>query len=59
MSNNVQQFQYDNKIVRAFGIASFAFGVVGMLVGADYRFSTHLSFAELGALPDFWPPAPG
>ena len=31
--DNIQQFQYDNKIVRAFGIASFAFGVVGMLVG--------------------------
>jgi cytochrome c oxidase cbb3-type subunit I/II len=31
--SNIQQFQYDNKIVRAFGIASFAFGIVGMLVG--------------------------
>jgi cytochrome c oxidase cbb3-type subunit I/II len=31
--NNMQQFQYDNKIVRAFGLASFIFGVVGMLVG--------------------------
>ncbi|MFM7399700.1 MAG: cytochrome-c oxidase, cbb3-type subunit I, partial [Bacteroidota bacterium] len=31
--SNVQQFQYDNKIVRAFGVASFVFGVVGMLVG--------------------------
>jgi cytochrome c oxidase cbb3-type subunit I/II len=31
--SNVQQFSYDNKIVRAFGIASFVFGVVGMLVG--------------------------
>ncbi len=31
--SNIQQFQYDNKIVRAFGVASFAFGVVGMLVG--------------------------
>ncbi|MEN9415324.1 MAG: cytochrome-c oxidase, cbb3-type subunit, partial [Bacteroidota bacterium] len=31
--SNVQQFQYDNKIVRSFGIASFVFGVVGMLVG--------------------------
>ena len=31
--SNVQQFQYDNKIVRAFGLASFIFGVVGMLVG--------------------------
>lgn len=31
--SNIQQFQYDNKIVRAFGIASFVFGVVGMLVG--------------------------
>lgn len=31
--SNIQQFQYDNKIVRAFGLASFIFGVVGMLVG--------------------------
>ena len=31
--SNIQHFQYDNKIVRAFGIASFVFGVVGMLVG--------------------------
>lgn len=31
--SNIQQFQYDNKIVRAFGMASFIFGIVGMLVG--------------------------
>ena len=31
--SNIQNFQYDNKIVRAFGIASFVFGIVGMLVG--------------------------
>jgi cytochrome c oxidase cbb3-type subunit I/II len=31
--SNIQQFQYDNKIVRAFGLASFIFAVVGMLVG--------------------------
>ena len=31
--NNIEQFQYDNKIVRAFGIASFVFALVGMLVG--------------------------
>ena len=29
----VQKFQYDNKIVRDFAIASVIFGVVGMLVG--------------------------
>jgi cytochrome c oxidase cbb3-type subunit I/II len=29
----VQKFQYDNKIVRDFGIASVVFAVVGMLVG--------------------------
>ncbi len=26
--SNVQQFKYDNKIVRAFGVASFAWGLV-------------------------------
>ncbi|MFN0033770.1 MAG: cytochrome-c oxidase, cbb3-type subunit I [Saprospiraceae bacterium] len=31
--SNIQQFQYDNKITRAFGTASFIWGVVGMLVG--------------------------
>ena len=31
--SNIQQFQYDNKITRAFGMASFIWGVVGMLVG--------------------------
>ena len=31
--SRIEQFQYDNKIVRAFGYASFIFGVVGMLVG--------------------------
>ncbi len=31
--NNIQQFQYDNKITRAFGMASFIWGMVGMLVG--------------------------
>ena len=30
---NLQQFQYDNKITRAFGMASFLWGAVGMLVG--------------------------
>jgi cytochrome c oxidase cbb3-type subunit I/II len=30
---HLEQFEYDNKIVKAFGIASFAFGVIGMLVG--------------------------
>lgn len=31
--SNIQQFQYDNRITRAFGTASFIWGVVGMLVG--------------------------
>ena len=30
---NLEQFQYDNKITRAFGMASFLWGAVGMLVG--------------------------
>ncbi len=30
---NIQQFQYDNKITRAFGTASFVWALVGMLVG--------------------------
>lgn len=31
--SNIQQFQYDNRITRAFGTASFVWGLVGMLVG--------------------------
>ena len=31
--SNIQKFQYDNRITRAFGTASFIWGVVGMLVG--------------------------
>jgi cytochrome c oxidase cbb3-type subunit I/II len=36
--SKIEQFQYDNKIVRAFGIASFVFGIVGMLVGIILAF---------------------
>ena len=31
--SNIQQFQYENRITRAFGTASFVWGLVGMLVG--------------------------
>ena len=34
----VQKFQYDNKIVRDFGIAALVFGVVGMLVAVTISF---------------------
>ena len=30
---NLEQFYYDNKIVRDFGIASVAWGVISLLVG--------------------------
>ncbi|MCC6280214.1 MAG: cbb3-type cytochrome c oxidase subunit I, partial [Saprospiraceae bacterium] len=36
--SNTQQFQYDNRITRAFGMASFIWGVVGMLVGIIIAF---------------------
>ncbi|MBL7707809.1 MAG: hypothetical protein JNJ86_02005, partial [Chitinophagaceae bacterium] len=29
----VEKFYYDNKIVKAFGIATIVFGIVGMLAG--------------------------
>ena len=29
----VEKFYYDNKIVKAFGLATIVFGVVGMLAG--------------------------
>ncbi len=47
--SNTQQFQYDNKIVRAFGIASFIFALVGMLVGLILAFQ--LVYPELNLGP--------
>ncbi|MCU0355011.1 MAG: cytochrome-c oxidase, cbb3-type subunit I [Cytophagales bacterium] len=41
----IEHFQYDNKVVRNFGIASMVFGVVGMLVGVTVAFQ--LVFPEL------------
>jgi len=43
----MEQFQYDNKIVKAFIIATVVFGVVGMLVGltiASQLFLPDLNF---------------
>ncbi len=45
----MQQFQYDNKITRAFGMASFIWGVVGMLVGIIIAFQ--LIYPELNFGP--------
>ena len=47
----MQQFQYDNKITRAFGMASFIWGVVGMLVGIIIAFQ--LIYPELNYGPWF------
>ena len=30
---NIETFKYDNRIVRAFAIATVVWGIVGMLVG--------------------------
>jgi len=46
--SNIQQFQYDNKIVRAFGLASFIFAVVGMLVGLILAFQIVYPSLNLG-----------
>jgi cytochrome c oxidase cbb3-type subunit I/II len=46
--SNLQQFHYDNKIVRAFGIASFVFGIVGMLVGLILAFQLIYPSLNLG-----------
>ena len=43
----LEQFSYDNKIVKQFAIASMVFGVVGMLVGvliASQLFAPALNF---------------
>jgi cytochrome c oxidase cbb3-type subunit I/II len=52
--SNIQQFQYDNKIVRAFGMASFIFAVIGMLVGLIMAFELiYPSLNNLGAWHTF------
>ena len=33
MNTNIETFKYDNRIVRAFAIATVVWGIVGMLVG--------------------------
>jgi len=52
----MEQFQYDNKIVRAFGIASFAFALVGMLVGLVI--AVQLVYPDLGWEAMFGSPLP-
>ena len=46
--SNIQQFQYDNKITRAFGMASFIWGLVGMLVGIIIAFQLVYPSLNLG-----------
>ncbi|MBT5927611.1 MAG: cytochrome C oxidase Cbb3, partial [Verrucomicrobia bacterium] len=43
MSTNIETFKYDNRIVRAFAIATVIWGLVGMSVGL------------LAAIQLFWP----
>lgn len=44
----MEKFQYDNKITRAFGVAAFAWGVVGMLVGLIMAFQLIYPSLNLG-----------
>jgi cytochrome c oxidase cbb3-type subunit I/II len=44
-TNQVEQFFYDNKIVKAFAIAAVIWGIVGMLVGLTI--ALQLVFPEL------------
>ncbi len=37
MNTNVETFKYDNRIVRAFAIATVVWGIVGMLGRACWR----------------------
>ena len=49
--SRIEQFQYDNRIVRAFGTASFIWGLVGMLVGLIIAFQLiypPLNFSQYG-----------
>jgi cytochrome c oxidase cbb3-type subunit I/II len=44
----MEKFQYDNKITKAFGVAAFAWGVVGMLVGLILAFQLIFPSLNLG-----------
>jgi cytochrome c oxidase cbb3-type subunit I/II len=44
----LEQFQYDNKIVKYFGVATIAWGLVGMLVGLIAAIQLFLPEANLG-----------
>ncbi len=49
--SRIEQFQYDNRIVRAFGMAAFIWGLVGMLVGLILAFELiypSLNLSQLG-----------
>jgi cytochrome c oxidase cbb3-type subunit I/II len=55
----MEKFNYDNKITRAFGVAAFVWGLVGMLVGLilafqliypDLNFGPWLTFGRLRPL---------
>jgi cytochrome c oxidase cbb3-type subunit I/II len=47
----VEKFYYDNKIVRAFGIATILFGVVGMLAGLWAAIQIYYPAASLNLAP--------
>ncbi len=49
----VETFRYDNKVVRAFGIASVIWGIVGMLVGVIIALQLVMPAANLGAFLSF------
>jgi cytochrome c oxidase cbb3-type subunit I/II len=44
----IEKFQYDNRIVRDFAVASVVFGVVGLLVGLTIAIQLFLPEANLG-----------
>ncbi len=49
--SRIEQFQYDNRIVRAFGMAAFIWGLVGMLVGLILAFQLifpSLNLSQIG-----------
>ncbi|MDX2134644.1 MAG: cytochrome-c oxidase, cbb3-type subunit I [Saprospiraceae bacterium] len=49
--SRIEHFQYDNRIVRAFGVAAFVWGLVGMLVGlilALQLIYPNLNFSQYG-----------
>ena len=57
MNPQLETFRYDDAIVRRFMVATFVWGLVGMLVGL--LIAAQLAMPSINAAPSRMPPPPG